>query len=299
MSAPQFACWVLLVFLLAPVVAWGQAERLPADDRRTLELVDRIKELIRRWEQNRTANPALLNELRELARRYDWPWRARLLVDDFGDGDYTANPSWTVRGGQFQVVRGGGLQTSVSLRTMGGGEEGERTRELSPSELFGAILKQAAEPSGRVPLRDSTGSSEISTAVAIGNSFAIRVQMASADKNSSRARIEFGPYRGDGREWGVRLAYNPRERPSFEMLRLSPGRSVIVETYDVFSNLEDGNAHEIEWRREDDGAMFVLLNDREIIRTVDRATDFFDGFTIVNSGGDYVFERIEIFGMER
>jgi hypothetical protein len=83
------------------------------------------------------------------------------------------------------------------------------------------------------------------------------------------------------------------------MLRLSPGRSVIVETYDVFSNLEDGSTHEIEWRREDDGAMFVLLNDREIIRTVDRATDFFDGFTIVNSGGDYVFERIEIFGMER
>jgi len=43
--------------------------------------------------------------------------------------------------------------------------------------------------------------------------------------------------------------------------------------------------------------MLVLLDGSEVVRATDRSVnDFFDGFTIANTGGDYTFERIEIFG---
>jgi len=150
-----------------------------------------------------------------------------------------------------------------------------------------------------MPLSDTPRAAEISAPVAIGNAFAIRARVTSRAKPVTGMRIEFGPYRGNGREWGYRLAYNPGQRPSFEILRFSPGRSAAVETYDVFADLEDGKAHELEWRRDRDGAMSVFLDGTEIVRAVDRGiTEYFDGFTIVNLGGDYTFEEIEIFGAE-
>jgi len=65
-------------------------------------------------------------------------------------------------------------------------------------------------------------------------------------------------------------------------------------------NLEDGRPHGLEWRRGTDGDMVVLLDDKEIIRTSDRASaDSFDGFTVINGGGDYAFSQIAIFGTSR
>ncbi len=65
-------------------------------------------------------------------------------------------------------------------------------------------------------------------------------------------------------------------------------------------NLEDNRTHLLEWRRNTDGEMVVLVDGKEILRTVDRALqDPFDGFTVINRGGDYTFSRIALFGTER
>jgi hypothetical protein len=301
MPAPKIALILFVLFLNVTAAASARSEGLSADEARVLELVDEMKEVIHRWERNPSANPLLLNEFREVVRRYDWPWRVRLLVEDFRDGNYTADPAWVVRRGDFRIIPGGGLETLVGLQTITRPSSGERTGDPGPSEIYDGILKGRFEaPVFGNEFREPVRSSEISTAVALGNAFAIIIRMASRESTAVNSRVEFGPYRGDRREWGFRLAYNPGQRPSFEILRLSPGRTVVVESYDVFSNLEDSKTHKIEWRRDRDGAMLVLLDDREIIRAVDRIiTDFFDGFTVVNKGGDYVFERIEIFGIER
>ena len=290
----------LAFFSTGSVLAGAQTERLSAHNGRTLELVDHLKEIIQRWEKNRTANPALLNQLRELVRRYDWPWRVKLLFDDFKDGDYTRNPAWVVIRGEFTIARPSGLRTIVGPPAVAQPVPAERRRERNPADIIGGILKGISEPGGAVsPLSDTPRVAEISTPVAVRNAFAIRTRMISQAKPVTGARIEFGPYRGNGREWGYRLAYNPGQRPSFEILRFSPGRSAVVETYDVFAELEDGKAHELEWRRDRDGGMSVFLDGAEIVRAVDRGiTEFFDGFTIVNLGGDYTFEEIEIFGAE-
>jgi len=300
MKARLLPFFLLAFFSIGAVAAGAQTERLSAPNDRTLELVDHVKEIIQRWEKNRTANPTLLNELRDLVRRYDWPWRVKLLFDDFKDGDYTRNPAWVVIRGEFSITRPSGLKTIVGSQSVAQPVPAERRRELNPADIVGGILKGLSEPgSAGAPLSDAPRAAEISTSVAIGNAFAIRARLLSQAKPVTGARIEFGPYRGNGREWGYRIAYSPGQRPSFEILRFSPGRSAVVETYDVFAELEDGKAHELEWRRDRDGAMSVFLDGMEIMRAVDRGiTEFFDGFTIVNLGGDYTFEEIEIFGAE-
>ena len=124
--------------------------------------------------------------------------------------------------------------------------------------------------------------------------------MTSRGKLAGGSRLEFGPYQGRERNQGYRLVYNPGNKPAFASLRVAPGRSSVIEVYDQSVNLEDGRPHGLEWRRGTDGEMVVLLDDKEIIRTSDRASgESFDGFTVVNGGGDYAFSQIAIFGTQQ
>jgi len=46
--------------------------------------------------------------------------------------------------------------------------------------------------------------------------------------------------------------------------------------------------------------MVVLLDDKEVIRTVDRIyDDAFDGFNIVNKVGEFEIKQVSIFGTQR
>jgi hypothetical protein len=43
--------------------------------------------------------------------------------------------------------------------------------------------------------------------------------------------------------------------------------------------------------------MVVLLDNKEMIRTVDRAYDDpFDGFAVINKGGEFDMKQVSIFG---
>jgi hypothetical protein len=141
---------------------------------------------------------------------------------------------------------------------------------------------------------------EISTALRISNAFAVKLQMTSRGRSADGSRLEFGPYQGSERNQGYRLVYTPGSKPAFSLNRIAPGRSSDVEVYDQSVNLEDGRPHNVEWRRGTDGEMVVLLDDKEIIRASDRASGgSFDGFTVINGGGDYTFSQIAIFGTPR
>ncbi|HWH78137.1 MAG TPA: hypothetical protein VNT76_12225 [Candidatus Binatus sp.] len=278
------------------------------EDSRLLELVDRLKDIIQRAERNRS-DPATLNQLRELVRRYDWPWRLRLLFEDFSDGDFSGNPAWNVRIGEFRVIRGVGLRTYVGLDSVSRPSPTDRERNRTDDgfsansaieDIVGGILRGVLEPGTGNQFRSALPAAEISTSVGIASAFAVKLRMLAREKNPPGSRIEFGTYCGNERDWGYRLAYALAPQPSLEILRLSPGRSAVVERYDGATGLEDGRAHLVELRRERGGAMQVLVDSKEYIRTMDKGVgDFFDGFTIVNSGGEYSFERIEVYGTEK
>jgi hypothetical protein len=299
MHLSRFLLVAVSLTILPVFSAGAQVNRTPAGETRTLELVDQLKDVIQKAEKSRT-DPALMQQLRDLVRRYDWPWRVSLLYDDFRDGDYTANPSWVVDKGDFRVSQFGlgTVFTQPASPTRGSSEP---RGEKSTLERLGGILEgmtrreEAAAPQPPLP-----SAAEIYTELRISNPFAVKLQMTSRGKSEDGNRLEFGPYQGREHARGYRLVYNPRSKPAFALNRIAPGRSSTIEVYDQLVNLEDGRSHNVEWRRGTDGEMVVLLDDKEIIRTVDRASEeSFDGFTVINGGGDYAFSQIAIFGTLR
>jgi len=295
-SLSRFVAFAMFLTLVPVSHLQAQTEPGSAAASRTQELVDQLKELIRGAERDQRSSPLLTKQLRELVRRYDWPWKVALLHDDFRDGDYTYDPSWIVSNGDFRVVRGSGLRT-VFDTTRQGRRLVDKRNENPAMDIFEGIFG-ARDREARSDLQTTSQSgAEIYTRLSITKAFAVKVQLKFRGNSDDDNRLEFGPYLNNERHLGYRLAYESGNRPSLSLLRIAPGRSAIIETYDRGLDLEDGNPHIIEWRRADDGEMVVLLDDKEIIRTIDRAhSDSFNGFNIVNKGGVYELKEISIFG---
>jgi len=288
----------LAVFLALPTQAqWGRTQ---AEEGRMQELVDQLKGVIRKAERNRTADLQLLQELRDLTRRYDWPWRVELLYDDFRDGDYTDNPAWVVDSGDFRVLRGLGLRTQFTPPAYSRRGPSQRQGEDLGTAILGAVLSelQRREEGGAQPTTPAVA--EIHTKLHITNAFAMKLRITWQGGRDGDGLLGFGPYRGERRDEGYRLVYNAGQKPTFELRRLTPGRSAVIEVYDRAVQLEDGRTHSLEWRRNDESEMVVLLDGKVLMQATDRAfRDSFDGFTLVNRGGDYAFRQIEIFGTHR
>lgn len=296
--------YLVVLFLLAlssaaQRIAYAQSP----EDRRTLELVDRLKEVIERVERQPNSNQTTLDHLRALVRRYDWPWRAKLLDDDFGDGDFTANPAWQVGRGEFRVVRGVGLRSDHGAEMVPALSSPKRDAGDDDSTFEGVvagILKDRAEPGARRLSRRVGPPAEISAPLSATGSFALRLRLAAGDQNPVGSRLEFGLYRGTAQDWGYRLAYMRNPEPALALLRITPGRFAEVRRFDGLTGLEDGRARLVELRRYQNGTMLASVDGAELIRFVDRGvSDFYDGFVILNGGGEYVIERVEVYGAER
>jgi hypothetical protein len=290
---------IFLVCALA-LPSQAQTDPSPTSDKRTLELVDHLKELIRTAEKDRRSDPWLVRQLRETVRRYDWPWRVSLLHDDFRDGDFSHNPSWIVRDGDFWVARGSGLRTAYDAARQGR-RQADRRGEYSAMDFFEGILTGGREREARRENPSyTTSEAEIYTRLSITNAFAVRLQLRARSDSDTNNRFEFGPYFHEERNAGYRLLYESGYRPSLSLLRVGPRRSAVIESVDLSATLEDGNPHIIDWRRGVDGEMVVLLDDKEIIRTTDRAhSEAFDGFTLINKGGEYEVKQVSIFGTRK
>ena len=278
----------------------AQTDQGPGGGVRTQELVDQLKELIRTAEQDRRSNPATTKQLRDLVRRYDWPWRVSLVYDDFRDGDYTYNPRWIVNNGEFWVMRGGGLRSNFDPPASAKYRASERRSDSPALDLLGELLLGGREREGATTQISAKSEAEIFTRAVISNAFAAKLQLNLRNYADRNQRLEFGPFVGDDRNSGYRLAYESGRTPSLSLLRFAPNRSSVIEMIDLGIALEDGNLHTIEWRRGTDGEMVVLLDNREVFRAVDRAYDEpFDGFAVVNKGGDFDIKQISVFGTQR
>jgi hypothetical protein len=295
----RFALLVILMASLPVFSSQAQDDRLPAENTRTQELVDQLKEVIQKAERDRRSDPTTIQRLRDLVRRYDWPWKVSLLHDDFRDGNYTVNPSWVVSHGDFWVARGTGLRSAYSPEPERVRHTSDRRPENPAIGILGEILWGKREADAPVSDKASPPA-EIYTRVAITDAFALKLQLTSDGfRDSGGGRLEFGPFRGQERS-GYRLAYEPGKNSAISLLRISPGRSSVIDFYDQGVDLEDGKSHTLEWRRDAGGEMVVLLDQKEIIRTVDRAFgEPYDGFAIINTGGDYAIKQIAISGADR
>ena len=278
--------------------AWPGAEPSVSADRERLQgFVDRLNTLVDEGEKARAADPRFLRDLRDLARGYDRPWRTLVLADDFGDGNFTADPAWTVTAGRYWVEGGWGLRSKVdpaATRPRQRQQENLSGRDTALA-ILGTILGQAAgQGEGGGSAAAGVAAAAIHTGVRITNAFAIEIELSSW---LGQGRLEFGPYRGADRATGYRLAYTPGG--ALELLRVSPWGSSVIERVAGPLTLEDKKAHRIEWTRRPDGEMAVSLDGKALFTAVDRGvTDPFDGFLMVNRGGDYIVKRLAVYGTE-
>ncbi|HEX9264412.1 MAG TPA: hypothetical protein VF977_08585 [Candidatus Binatia bacterium] len=277
----------------------AQMEPGPGRDGQTQELVDQLKEVIRGVEQDRRSNPSMTKQLRDLVRRYDWPWRVALLHDDFRDGDYTYDPRWIVKQGEFRVVRSAGLRSFFDPSASGVYRTSDRGSDSPALELLGELLLGSRELAvGEIQSRLKS-EAEIFTRVGITKGFALKLQLSIKNYVDRNTRLEFGPFQDEERSSGYRLAYESGRTPSLSLLRFESNRSAVIEMVDQGIVLEDGKPHTIEWRRGNDGEMVVLIDNKEVMRTVDRAYDDpFDGFALINKGGEFELKQVSIFGTQ-
>ena len=300
-----------------PVAPAAAQTWTPPDDLQTAQagggdaaaLVEEIKKQLDRGEKERLADPWFLRDLRAILDRYDWPWRVRLLSEDFSDRGPRPPAPWRVTAGEFLIDWRFGMRSVVEPPKQQATTQrsGTRGQDDAVKQLLGTLLQQSlggqkeaqqaetAPPSG-------PGYAAVIAQRKLSNAFAAEIEMTSrAVQGLTEGRFEFGPYQGANASAGYRLAYVPGARagtPSWELLKLSSrGTTSTLELYDQPIDLEDGQAHKLLWTRTKRGVMVVSLDGKELFRVTDRSfRDPFDGFAVVNSGGDFAIRRIVIDG---
>ena len=220
----------------------------------------------------------------------DRRWGRRVLRETFRDGDYTNDPQWNVVSGSFKVTAGEGLRTVQRPARLPFSNNRQSRPDDLPAAILGAIFEQAmqSQSGDRRPEQDNVA--EIHTPVSFSNAFAIRVTLSAREAEGG---IGFGPYLGRYRSGGYRLFYAPESR-RFHLLRMTSQGSNVIERSEPL-NLSANRDYDLRWTRDDNGEMTVRLDGQTLFRVTDRSfSDPFDGFTIVNRGGDYSFRRVII-----
>ena len=253
-------------------------------------LVQDLEQLIDQAEKDRAADPQFLEDLRGVLAGYQNPWSERLLYDDFRDGNYTGNPKWTVSSGAFKVDTKG---NNIGLRStiVAPGTSTTQSTGNVATDILGAILS-----SQNTQQSTSTDPyAAIYTPVKVSNAFATRLEFVSGER---RGRIDFGPYQGPQGSVAYRVAYLPgQSKDSLRLIRITSKGAVAIGTYKGALNLEDNRRHVIEWTRDRNGVMSVLVDGQELITATDRTiTKPFDGLMLINSGGTYYVRSITLDG---
>lgn len=305
---------VLIAFVLLHATATAQESRYQPYDAQqtqaadqTQALIGELNKLIDEADKARAADPRFLRDLRDLANRYDRPWKVTVLHDEFRDGDYTKDPAWTVKSGTYTIDWRDGLRSRVEPAAA------TTTQETQPAqnnekrdtgkELLGVFLREmlkskgedTSQPQAEPEAAPRTTFTQIYTAVPITNAFAINLELSSYEK---RGRFAFGPYQGNQQAAGYSLAYNPGKQPSLELQRISSRGTALIDSVPGELNLEDGNRHVIGWTRDNNGRMVVTVDGTKLLDVTDRGfRDPFDGLTMVNFEGDFAVRTVEVSGV--
>ncbi len=263
-------------------------------------LVDELNRLIDAAAQARAADPNFLSDLRDLARRFDWPWRNRVLFDDFADGDATANPAWTVSGAPATVDRFDGLRTQVAMAAPQAAPQPQQSAEPEDVavQLLGQLLRQSSrsgesQPQAATPARETQ--SILTTSAATANQFALQADIVFAD--AANGYIELGVVQGT-EALGYRVGIRPGANDAaVEILRVGSRGSGVVDSALVAAETwgapAAGQPRSVLFTRDDVGDMKVSIDGTVVLTANDRAfRNGFDGFIVRNGGGDYVVKSI-------
>jgi len=205
------------------------------------------------------------------------PYRVRVR-DDFADGDHTRNPAWHIASGRFEV-RGEGLNSTMIPPS-------ERAEDMGRQILSDLLQQQLGFT---LPGQETAALAYLPTR--IGSEF--RITTVVSGSAEAHSHLDLGPYRGDRLNHGYRLNYRTSQTEPLQLIVVNEsGISVIASAR---LPLDSGGPHRLVWERDAEGRMTVTRNDEILIDVVDRtANDGFDGFSLINAGGDWTLHEVTV-----
>jgi hypothetical protein len=106
-------------------------------------LLEELRQITEEAERNRSASTGVIGQLRDLARRYAWPWNRLIASDEFDDRNFTQNPAWTVISGTFTPLPMASLFRATRRR-----QRQRHNRILLPIQMTSEL--RSSEPYSRV-----------------------------------------------------------------------------------------------------------------------------------------------------
>jgi len=207
------------------------------------------------------------------------PRYATVLADDFADGDFTSNPAWRIVAGEFRIARGG-LNSTVTPPQL-------RSAEDVGRQLLGTVLQRQLG----VALPGQGSGAAAWLPAQIGNAFRLTAELSA--RGEGPLRLDLGPFRGQNLGQGYRLAYRGDEARPLQLLLVGEGGSSVIAS--AAAPLRTSGRHELLWERRTDGLMTVALDGETVLETRDNAlTGGFEGFSLVNAGGDWSLRSLRV-----
>lgn len=208
--------------------------------------------------------------------------RVTQLTDSFSDGQFTSSPRWQVLAGSFNVS-GGALHSTVRQPKASDSDDVE---EVARNVLQGVVSRALGVQIGQ---RDDLAA--IATPVALSNSFRFQAKVG-----GNGGAMSFGPYQGTDASTGYRVELRPGRQPAARILALGADNDTrVVATSADRITLPGGGTHAIDWRREDNGSMSLIIDGHTVIQTSDMGfSNAFSGIVLVNGGGTWTVDDVRV-----
>ena len=257
------------------------------------DLLNELDYKIKEADKRMIAHPNFLKELQSIVDKFRGRLRQVFFKEDFSDGNYTSNPKWNVVSGQFKIT------TSRRLRSYVFAERPiEKPTAREKPDLFGAILQEVIRSTTdkekeKAPAPE-TKEASIRTNVLIGPAFEVDIGLVSESQWGSMELVLLGGKKGIPL---YRMVYHasPSSDRSIQIIRERDTRSYLIEEAIKYPSLDDGVSHRIQWMRDSKGKMKVLVDEKEVLSTVEIFYQKnFTGIALVNRGGAYEWGPIEI-----
>ncbi len=260
------------------------------------QLLEELRQITDDAERNRSASMGLIAQLRDLARRYAWPWSRLIVSDDFDDGNFTQNPAWTVISGTFTPAFGELVSQHTPPATSTQQQSPENQNDIG-SAIFGAVLQGLANQNQPAPAQPLPAQAQIQLNTQVPNAFAAVVTLRT--QSLAAGGFEFGLGREPAAS-GYRLNVAPGiggAAGTVSLLRVGAAGSAIVDRVNLPVGLDSGQDQILELTRDTTGEIAIGLGGTELIRVRDMGIrDAFDRFLFVNNGGEYRIQSVAIYG---
>jgi len=272
-----------------------------SDNPELQSLVDQLREITTRAREQRAADRWLLNELDDLVNRHDWPWRNELLTEDFSDGNYDRDPAWDVISGQFWIDGRLGLRSRSEAETQPVEEPEPAQKQDLGKALLGALLQEALRDERKQEPAESPASrrnepAEIQLAMEIPTVFALQLEFSAHNPPGEAGQLAFGLFQGRDGDTGYQLLLAFGDTPMLELLSRINGRTRVIDRI-ALDGLSDGRSHTLEWRRDGNGQIEVLVDGARQVLARDQSFRYpFRQLSIRNQAGDFAVGRVLLQG---